>query len=305
MAFGFCTVLVLKLDMEPTQALALPFLLLTINLSAAIINTASFREQWALTIFHIALLAILLLVGLSRMTYLKGRFELSTGEQFTGRLMHSESGPWHDTTALDKLPFEHVSINVKYKADGKRGKTSNVVRWRDQDGSAHETLIGDGIPLYIQGYRILPTRHFGFAPLFSWQGVDGSPPTIGSVNLPSLRLGSGLSTQWKIPGTSLDTLTMLELSAPIPNPEKTSTFTVPVAHKIRVTLQGRSYLMAPGERLRTPEGLLTYSTLTTWVGYSIFYDITIPWLLASCVIAVLALLIHFLAKYYDNPWDKE
>ncbi|MBF0379738.1 MAG: hypothetical protein HQL69_01895 [Magnetococcales bacterium] len=305
LAFGLGTVLVLKMGFTPTEVLALPFAILCINLLAAIIHTPSFRGEWALMVFHIALLVIILLTGLSRMTYLKGRFELAAGEQFTGRLLYRENGPWHDISVLEQLPFKHISIEVKYKADGKRGKTNNVVLWQADSNEKYKAVIGDGKPLYLKGYRILPTRHFGFSPLFGWQPADGSPLSLGTVNLPSLRLGSGLSTNWKIPGTTLDILTMLELKTPIPNPEQKSVFSTPVEHKLRVSLLGKSYVMKPGDRLNTPEGLLIYEKLGTWVGYTIFYDITIPWLLASCVIAVFALMVHFLTKYKHNPWDKE
>jgi cytochrome c biogenesis protein len=41
------------------------------------------------------------------------------------------------------------------------------------------------------------------------------------------------------------------------------------------------------------------------MGYSVFYDWTMPWLLAACTLAVLALGWHFWSKFSVRPWQAE
>ena len=67
-----------------TSILALPLGLLSINLIAALLMQPVFREKLPLTMFHIALLAVVVLATLGRLTYLKGGSEVSTGADFDG-----------------------------------------------------------------------------------------------------------------------------------------------------------------------------------------------------------------------------
>ena len=59
-----------------------------------------------------------------------------------------------------------------------------------------------------------------------------------------------------------------------------------------------------GESLRLAEGVLVYNGLRSWMGYTVFYDFTLPWLLAACVLAVVSLAWHFLSRFSARPWDK-
>jgi hypothetical protein len=46
-----------------------------------------------------------------------------------------------------------------------------------------------------------------------------------------------------------------------------------------------------------PEGVLVYEGLTAWMGYKVFYDPTLPWLLASAVLAIAALSAFFWRRF--------
>jgi cytochrome c biogenesis protein len=61
--------------------------------------------------------------------------------------------------------------------------------------------------------------------------------------------------------------------------------------------------MVPGERYVLPQGTLVYEGLTAWMGYAVFYDWTIPWLLAAAAAAVASLSVHFWRKFAARPWD--
>ncbi|MBF0160980.1 MAG: cytochrome c biogenesis protein ResB [Magnetococcales bacterium] len=298
---GVAGVLLLRLDLPPTWVLALPCTLLVINLVAAIFWSAAFRQKWALQVFHLALLAILLLAVFSRLTYFKGQFELSAGERFAGQLLASEQGPWHPT-ALEQIDFINETVQVDFATGGVRGETRNWVRWFDAQKVGHLRLIGDNTPLLVRGYRIYPSRHFGYAPLFSWQPAQGHTSYRGTIHLPGLSLGATASNHWTIPGTTVAALVMLQLDKPVPDPAQPSLFARGAPHHLLVTLRGESRPLRPGEQWLLPEGTLLYEGLETWMGYVIFYDQGMPWLLAAALVGIISLLLHFFGRFASKPW---
>uniref|UniRef100_UPI00102C2F0E cytochrome c biogenesis protein ResB n=1 Tax=Candidatus Magnetaquicoccus inordinatus TaxID=2496818 RepID=UPI00102C2F0E len=293
--------LVLRLGVAPTLVLAVPFSLLGINLVAVLFFTAAFRRRMALQVFHLALLVIVLLAAFSRLTYFKGQFELSAGERFAGRLLASEQGPWHLNT-LDQIDFINEAVDVDFATGGVRGPTRNTIRWFDARKVGHQGVIGDNIPLVVQGYRIYPSRHFGYAPLFSWQPALAASSYRGTVHLPDLSLGPGASNDWTLPGTSITALVMLQLEQPVPDLARPSRFVRGVPHLLRVTLREESRDLKPGDAWLLPEGTLLYEGLETWMGYTLFYDPAIPWLLAAALVAIASLLLHFFGKFARKPW---
>ena len=53
--------------------------------------------------------------------------------------------------------------------------------------------------------------------------------------------------------------------------------------------------MYMGQRtLRLADGTLRYDSLGSWMGYKVDYDRTRPWLLATCLLALCALSLHYL-----------
>ncbi|MEO5349339.1 MAG: hypothetical protein H7836_06810 [Magnetococcus sp. YQC-3] len=299
---GGGALLLLQLDLSPTPVLLLPFTLLGIQLVAALFFSPLFRRRVALQVFHLALLAMVLLAAFSRLTYFKGQFELSAGERFAGQFLAAEEGPWH-IRALEQVDFVNESAEVEFTSGGMRGATRNIVRrFIGQKGGPAQT-IGDNTPLIIQGYRIQPSRHFGYAPLFSWWPEQAVEPVRGTIHLPSLTLGAGASNQWTIPGTSISALAMLQLQSPIPDMDRPSLFARGVAHTLLVTIRGESRPLQPGDRWSLPEGTLLYEGLETWMGYTLRYDPAMPWLLAAALLAVASLLVHFFVKFAKKPWQ--
>lgn len=295
-------IVLLYSNLRPTVVLLVPFVLLGINLIAAMFVFPAFRRNTALQAFHLALLAVLILAAFSRLTYFKGQFELSAGERFTGRVMASEKGPWH-VGAWDQVDFINEGAQVLFRVGGKRGPTHNAVRWLDAQGQTHRHIIGDNAPLRVHGYRIYPSTHFGYAPLFSWRPSQGATPSRGTVHLPSLHMGSSLSNTWTLPDTGISALVMLQPKHPVPDTLKETLFIRGGAHTLLVTIRGESRVMRPGDTWSMPEGILSYESLETWMGYTVFYDQTIPWLLASALIAVTSLAFHFKQKFTQKPWQ--
>lgn len=288
--------------LPPTWALSVPLALCALNLAAAVATHAAFRQQLSLLVFHLALLAVLLLAAAGRMTYLKGQVELSDGDHFAGELTGVEAGPWH-RSRLDQLRFANLGFEIDYQPGVKRASTRNRVAWIAEDGTERQGVIGDTVPLVLQGYRFYTSFNKGFAPRFLWQPADGAAQR-GTIHLPAYPLHEyRQALEWTPPGSQLQLWTQLQFDEILLDPERPSQFRLPAQHRVVLRSGGQRWELGPGDRVNLPGGVLQYEGLTRWMGYSVFYDWTIPWLLAACTLAVAALALHFFAKFRDRPWD--
>jgi cytochrome c biogenesis protein len=281
--------------------LAVPLLLFAVNLGCAVLANAVFRAQTALLVFHLALIAIVLLAAAGRMTYLKGQLELSTGETYSGVLSQVEAGPWH-VSALDRARFTSHGFTIAYHPGIKRDRTENTVEWTDGGGRRQRAVIGDNLPLVLAGYRFYTTPNKGFAPLFSWHPARGAVQR-GTIHLPSYPMNEyRQALEWTVPGTDLKLWTLLNFDEVLLDPARPSQFRLPGEHTLVVRIGEQRHELQPGNRIVLPEGVLAYEGLTTWMGYNVFYDWTLPWLLAACLLAVASLAGHFWKKFAAQPW---
>jgi cytochrome c biogenesis protein len=164
--------------------------LLSAQLMVALVQTPSLTRRLPLLSFHLALLMLVLLVGVGRLTALDGRFELTQGVVYEGQLIDGRVGAWH-RGALEKLAFQHDGFEVDYAPGRRRGPTRNRVSWVDDHGVAHRAVIGDHVPLVLEGYRIYTSPNKGFAPVLSWlpdpaariaaPGAPGAPAADATV----------------------------------------------------------------------------------------------------------------------------
>ena len=287
-----------------TWALIVPLAAFALNLVASVATNPVFRRQTSLLIFHLALIAITLLVATGRLTYLKGQLELAEGEVFDGQLTLEESGPWHPRR-LDTLRFSNEGFSISYAKGVRRGATRNQVAWTTADGWLQRTVIGDQDPLILSGYRFYTSHNKGFAPTFIWQPNSGAPATLGTVHLPAYPLHEyKQALEWLPPGSKTPLWVMLQFDEVILDPAKPSEFRLPDKHQIVVRVGEERRELKLGESLRLAEGVLVYNGLRSWMGYTVFYDFTLPWLLAACVLAVVSLAWHFWSKFSTRPWDK-
>lgn len=281
-----------------TLPLVLPLTLLAVNLFAAIATNAVFRRQLPLLVFHLALLGIVVLTALGRMTYLRATTEVAVGGEFE-RMQNIEAGPWHNG-AKERLRFQNLGFEIAYKPGVQRDRTVNRVRWRDAAGIPHESEIGDQVPLVLEGYRFYTTSNKGFAALFEWQPAGGEAH-LGNVNFPSYPFHADKqNSRWSIDGTELSA--QLVFDEVLIEPSAESRFRLPGRHEVVVQAGLRERRLQPGDGMFLGRGRLTYVGLTTWMGYGIFYDWTIPWLLSACVLATAALGWHFWRKFAARPW---
>lgn len=281
----------------------MPLALGALNLIAAILTNGVLRQNSALLMFHFALLAIVLLAAAGRLTYLKGQLELAEGEIFSGQLTQSESGPWH-RSRLEQAAFRNDGYTIHYAKGVKRADTRNAVFWQDEHGRVQQAVIGDHTPLMRQGYRFYTSFNKGFAPVFLWQPTGGGAAQRGSINLPSYPIHEyRQALDWTLPGTHTAVWTMLQFDEVLLDPERPSQLRVPTQHTLVMRIGEARHELTPGMRLALPQGVLTYERLTLWMGYTVFYDWTLPWLAAACFFAVAALGWHFWRKFTAQPWD--
>jgi cytochrome c biogenesis protein len=284
-------------------ALVLPLVLLSLNLIAAVATNPAFRKWNALLVFHLALIMLVLLAALGRLTYLKGTVELATGEEFGGRLIETDTGTWHPWKGLEKVRFINEGFTINYAPEIQRERTRNKVRYLDGDGSEHTAEIGDQTPLVLAGYRFYTSPNKGFAPTFVWHPVDGEP-VLGTVHLPSYPIHEyNQAREWQLPGTDIRVWTMLRFDEVILDPNASSEFRLPNKHELVVRISGQRHELQPGQAIELPRGRLVYEGLRSWMGYSVFYDWTIHWMLAVSMVAVGALGWHFWKRFAAKPWN--
>ncbi len=282
--------------------LAPPLVLLSLNLIAAIVINPSFRAQPALLLFHVSLLAIALLVAVGQLTNMKGWTEVVTGGVFNGTVNEPRAGwlhPWH----IKQLRFINDGFEIDYAPGPSRRHTSNRIRWQDAARGERTAVIGDQVALQLQGYRFYTSFNKGFAPRFLWRDPQGRERQ-GAVHLPAWPEHQyKQAIEWTPPGGAQSLWIQLEFDDPILSKDQPSRFRLPNDYQLVVRIGERRRLLRPGDELALDDGTLLFQGLTTWMGYSIFYDPTRHWLLAACLLAIISIAGHFWLKYFNRPWQ--
>ena len=286
-----------------TWAMVLPLILCALNLIAAIVTNGVFRWQLPLLIFHLCLLALILLVAAGRMTYLKGHLELTEGTWFEGELTASESGPWHNGR-LDQVRFSNQGFRIDYDPGMRRGPTRNMVNFLDTSRRTGQMVIGDQTPLVLYGYRFYTSYNKGFAPTFAWTPNGSVEGLVGSVHLPAYPLHEYRQARsWRLPGSETEVWTMLQFDENLIDATRPDEFKLPKNHVLVLRVDGQRRELQPGQGVELAGGRLMYLGLRAWMGYTVFYDWTLPWLLAAALAAACALGWHFWQKFSRQPWN--
>ncbi|HEY9194279.1 MAG TPA: hypothetical protein VIO81_15525, partial [Methyloversatilis sp.] len=126
----------------------------------------------------------------------------------------------------------------------------------------------------------------------------------GSVHLPAYPLHEYKQARtWRLPESGIEAWTMLQFDGELIDPERADEFKLPAEHVLVLRIGDRRWRLQPGQYVELPGGRLAYQGLRAWMGYTVFYDWTIPWLLAAAVSATVALGWHFWRKFASQPWD--
>lgn len=279
-------------------ALAAVIGLLTLNLAAATVVHPALRRRAALLVAHLALLLLVAGVGLGRLLALDGRFELLEGESFDGTLLDRAAGPLH-RDRLQRLAFTQQGFEIDYAPGRRRGATRNRVGWIDEAGNRREAVIGDHVPLVLDGHRFYTSPNKGYAPVLRWQAGDGDP-VRGAVHLPSYPAHELAQwREWTLPDGRPAWLMLQIDGEPIPA-QTAARFRLPDAHRLVLRIGNARHELAPGGELRVGDGVLVYERLATWMGFRVAHDPTLPWLLAAAVLAALAFGVHYVQLFWPR-----
>lgn len=278
---------------------ALPLIVLSINLLAALVTKPQFRRQGGLLAFHLCLLAILLLTAFGLLTRLQGHVEIAEGQAFdSASVVVTERGLWHPWR-LETVRFLQGPIQVSYRPEWVRGSTRSQLAVPDDQGKFHTAQIGDTESLQIAGYRFVTTFNKGYAVLLTWLGERGDA-LAGAVHMPSYPLLEWKQqNRWRSPaGQDLN----IELKLPKPPLEQAWTLTSAGVHgRILVSGAGQPIELEPGQVLAAAGGVLRFDGLRLWMGYRIDYNPALPWLFSAAIVGILGLAWHFWRKFWRAP----
>ncbi|MBA2689831.1 MAG: cytochrome c biogenesis protein ResB, partial [Burkholderiales bacterium] len=119
-----------------------PMALLGLNLVAALLTHPRLR-QGGLLLLHVALLGVLLLVGIGRLTHFDGRIEITEGNQFNvADVEVLGRGVWHNDRLAD-VRFVQGPFLVDYAPGLRRGHTTSFVQMTDRENNLQSSLVGD------------------------------------------------------------------------------------------------------------------------------------------------------------------
>lgn len=272
-------------------ALGLVFAGLSLNLLAALVVHPGLRRRLPLLVAHLALLALVVLVGASRLLSLEGRFELAEGVEFDGRLLDARRGPWH-AGDLQALRLRQLGFEIDYAPGRKRGATRNTVAWIDERGAAQQAVIGDHHPLRLGAWRLYTSPNKGFAPLLRWV-PDRGEAQLGTVHLPSYPAHElRQHREWRLPDGRIAWV-QLVIDEPLIDPAGAARFRLPQRQHLVLRVGDVRAELQPGDSVVLPGGTLVYEGLRTWMGYRVHHDPTLPWLLAAALLAALSLGLHY------------
>jgi len=274
----------------PDSVAVVPLVLLATNLACALATRRRLRTG-GLGVFHVALLALMVVAAGGRLTRFEGRVEVAEGGELEASAVDASfRGPLHRFRLADAA-FAQGPLRVEYRAGLRRAHTTTVVRVRDDDGRTRTVAVGDDVALVVNGYRLYTTHNKGFAPVVTWTPRGGAAQS-GALHLPSYpRFDGAQELLWQPPGGS-ELRVFLRLDQPLDEArdwvlEPGATSAALVVHD-----GGRRAELRPGESLALAEGTLRYERLAGWMGYRIYYDPTLPALFAIALVAIAGLAWH-------------
>lgn len=271
---------------------AAPLGCLALNLLAAVLTNRAFRLQPPLLVFHVALLAVLLLAALGLLTRYEGRIELAEGTRFEAGRVESVNRGWLHRSKLGDVDVVQGDIEVDYANGLQRATTrSDIVL----DGESRQ--IGDRIAAEAAGYRVQTTFNKGYALVLVWD--DGmSPPVAGTVHFPSYpEFEWKQGNEWITPSGETVHLELV-LDRRVPHSGPWTLHSGATGYAVLLHRSGHaSRRLGPGDTVPLRGGRVTVAELRLWMGYRVDANPLLPWMLTAAFLALLALALHFQRKF--------
>jgi len=289
---------------------AIPLAVLSINLLAAILTNRSFRAQTGLLVFHVGLLLLVAIIGLSVLIRFDGHVEVLQGSSFDAREVEITGIGWLHPGHLDEVHFEQRGVQVEYLAGLIRQSTRSTIRYSVADASRTQT-IGDRLSAEINGYRFVTTPNKGFALLMRWEPA-GAEPVYGAIHFPSYpQYDWKQVTDWIAP--SGQQLQMeLELAQPVSRPDRAWVLERPHSdYRVNARMSdGKMQVIGEGGALALEGGMLRVVAVQMWIAYRIDYYPLLPWAFVAALLAIAGLALHFRERYQtqqvaDRSWREE
>ena len=281
-----------------------PLLLLAINLLSAISTNPKFRRQSGLLVFHICLLLTILLIAYGRLNAFEARVEITQGEKFDPtRVMVQGRGPWHSLEQLNAISFVQGPFEVEYGPGLMRGQTHSTIWYGGSENERRDVeTFGDNVPFKAAGYRLYTTSNKGFALIISWIGKSDGRQTT-ALHLPSYPLYVWKQLKdWTTP--SGDKVQFeFEPAQPI---STNSSWTLDQSHaqgQLRVKTDAGKFTLQRGKSIQLKNGRIRFEEVRMWIGYELFYDFVLPWLLVTGLLGVMGLAWHFYGRIWTQPLD--
>lgn len=273
--------------------IAAPLVLLAGNLLAAILVDGRFRRRVPLLGFHLCLLVVVVLGGVGELVRFTGSVELAQGQAFDPDSVRTEErGIWHPNR-LDRVAFTQAGITVRYGPGLRRIGTESRVRLPQGGGRTVERMVGDDGPLMASGYRFYPTSNKGFAAYLSWTQPDGTRQR-GTVHFPSFPLlAQAQENRWHLPGGEALILT-LDPDLTVSGSDSWILQGAGDTPNLIVYVEGREETLRVGDRVAVGSNVVRFDGVGLWMGYWIYSEPTMAWLLAAAILGMLFLGWHVL-----------
>jgi cytochrome c biogenesis protein len=277
--------------------LVVPLTVLAVNLLAALLVRHAFRQQAALLLFHVGLLAVLMLVAAGVLMRFDGSVEVVEGTAFDPAVVTPRGTGWLHPDGLDRVRFSQGPLQVNYVSGLRRDTTHSRVLVGQADGTEVRRDIGDRQGFTSNGYRFMTTFNKGFAVLVLWRDAQGRE-ALGTVNFPSYpKFDWKQHKNWTTPvGEPL--ALELKLAERIPGESSWTLSSRDADYEVGIsgaTLAATT--VKPGVPVAVKGGEITILDLRLWMGYRIDYNPLLPWLLTAAFLSLGALGVHMAQKF--------
>lgn len=307
-----------------------PLALISLSLCACLYKNwrIFWRKRRGHLLFHSSLLFLLLLFLAGRLVYFQGYLEVSEGQGFSGPFSQASQGPLHRTIFKDDTVVVQEQMEVTY-AKGEEGEEiQSGLRFLDGAEGEQSGLVGFNRPMLYRGYRFSVPGRMGYSLLVSFRPKRpgplgggnlaseggsssatappalGSPPLEGAVPTPE-HLGfvnmppypserKAQINSFQLPGTGDWVVLLLKLLGEPYREVDRWRFTRPQDYRVIVSFRRQDFHLRQGERCDLGVGTLEVKELRRWMGYGVFYDPTLPYLLMTSALVVVGLLWMFL-----------